>query len=238
MKNETFFGRITALTAIISGPLALGASMAVIIAIDADPDIINDKTKMIALGGDVADAFRGAEFVGMIGYGLLLVPLIVYLWQWLKPQAPDLIMVYTLFGLASVLVGVIASCVFIATIPPMIDAYQGASEADGAVLVTVFSTFFDFAISGLLGLSALLAGVWWMGIGWHLRVEGRALGIATILLGAASLGYGLGEMIRFQPLISLEGVTFFGPIWAIWVGMVIWRQAGNAVLSEATTATA
>lgn len=80
--------------------------------------------------------------------------------------------------------------------------------------------------------------MWWLGIGLILRDERRILGIVTALQGIVTLAYGAGEMLQVEPLAMLEPLTFFTPIWALWLGIVIWRGANHSVQGVVETATA
>jgi hypothetical protein len=105
------------------------------------------------------------------------------------------------------------------------------------VLEAVFEVVTDLGIAAFFSLSYVLGGVWWLGIGLILRVERRILGVATVVQGIATLGYGVGVMLRVEPLAILEPLTFFAPIWALWLGIVILRSAGNTEqLLEASVA--
>jgi hypothetical protein len=228
MNSKASFRHIAAITAIISAPLALGASIALGSAIGFDPEIMSNPAGLIALGEQVAGTFRWVEFAGMFGYYLLLAPAALYLWYWLKPQNPRLVSLYTLFGLGYIFIGAIGSAVLVSVLPPMMSAYAQASEAQRATLAAVFQNFTDLGIVALLSLSYVLGGMWWLGIGMVLQVERRILGIVTALQGIVTLAYGVGVMLQIEPLAMLETLTFFAPIWALWLGVVIWRGAGKS----------
>jgi len=98
MNDASSFRRVAAITAIISAPLALGASIVLVLAIGVDPEVISNPANLITLGPRVAGIFRRVEFIGMFGYYLLLLPAAVYLWYWLRPQNPNLVNMYTIFG--------------------------------------------------------------------------------------------------------------------------------------------
>ena len=225
MKRDASFRQMAAITAIISAPLALGASAILAWAIDFNPELMSNPVDPIALGARVAGIFRGVEFIGMFGYYLLLIPTSFYLWYWLKPHNPKLVSVYTVFGLGYLFIGAIGSAVLVSVAPPMMNAYPQGSEAQREVLEAVFQAVTDLGIVALFSLSYILGGVWWLGIGLILRFERRVLGIVTVVQGIVTLGYGVGVMLRVEPLVVLETLTFFAPIWALWLGIVISRSA-------------
>jgi hypothetical protein len=238
MKSEASFRRMAAITAIISAPLALGASAILAWAIDFNPELMSNPVDLIALGARVAGIFRGVEFIGMFGYYLLLIPASLYLWYWLKPHNPKLISLYTVFGLGYLFIGAIGSAVLVSVAPPLIGAYPQASEAQREVLEAVFQAVIDLGIVALFSLSYILGGVWWLGIGLIVRVERRILGIVTVVQGLVTLGYGAGVMLRVEPLAMLEPLTFFAPIWALWLGVVILRRSGKSQQMPESTALA
>jgi hypothetical protein len=120
----------------------------------------------------------------------------------------------------------------------MMNAYPQASEAQREVLEAVFQAVTDLGIVALFSLSYILGGVWWLGIGLILRVERRFLGIVTVVQGLVTLGYGVGVMLRVEPLAMLEPLTFFAPIWALWLGVVILRRSGKSQQMPESTALA
>jgi len=238
MNDRTAFRRIAAITAIISAPLALGASAILAWAIEFNFEVMSNPADLITLGARVASIFRRVEFIGMFGYYLLLIPASLYLWYWLNPENPKQVSMYTVFGLGYIFIGAIGSAVLVSVAPPMMSAYPQALEAQRAVLEAVFQVVTDLGIVALFSLSYILGGVWWLGIGLILRVERRILGIVTVVQGIVTLGYGVGVMLRLEPLAMLEPLTFFAPIWAMWLGIVIWRNSGRSGLSREVTKTA
>jgi Domain of unknown function (DUF4386) len=154
----------------------------------------------------------------------LLVPAALYLWYWLRPRAPELVTLYTVFGLASLLLAAIGTLLRATFYPPLIAAYAQASEAQRDVLVVLFQSVTDFTFEGLYALDLIFWGVWWLGIGPLLRSDRRSLGIVTAILGIAFLGAGAGWLLRVAPLARLENAFFLLPFWVVWLGIVIWRR--------------
>jgi hypothetical protein len=223
-KDESAFRRMAGGAAIISAPVALGASLTLIMAIQGDPEIVANPVGMLTLGESVASILRRVEFAGMFGYYLLLVPATIYLWKWLSPRKPNLITVYTVIGLISITIGSIGSALLFSVWPPLISAYAQASQAQQEILSGVFRAFNDVVLVGLLPVSALLYGLWSLGIGLDLRAEKRALGVAAVVLGIIHIAYAVGANLQIELLASLEFLTFLAPVWALWLGIVIYRR--------------
>ncbi|MCP4553523.1 MAG: hypothetical protein GY834_16110 [Bacteroidetes bacterium] len=82
-------------------------------------------------------------------------------------------------------------------------------------------------------LEFLLAGIWWIGIGFTMKPERKALGIVTIILGILTLVAFAGEVFGLKniALIGLMTYLILAPVWAFWLGisLVIGKeiQIGN-----------
>ncbi len=224
MNNEKVFRQIAAITAIVSAPLALGASVILAQALEFNAELMSNPANLITLGTQTALTFRRVEFIGMFGYYLLLLPATLYLWYWLKPKDPKLVSLSTIFGLGYLFIGAIGSAVLVSVAPPLMNAFPQILESQQEVMQAIFQVVTDLGIVALFSLSYILGGIWWLVIGLILRVERRILGIFTFIQGIVTLVYGVGVMLQIETLTNLEALTFFAPIWALWLGIVIWRS--------------
>jgi hypothetical protein len=225
MNSDTQFRRIASIAAIVAAPVALGASWYLLHALGYDPDIISDPSQLILIGPPMDAALQRVGFIGMFGYSLLLLPLAVYLWLWLKPANEAWLRLYSLCGIGHILVNALGSAILFSISPSLISAYGEASAAQGETLVVVFQSVMNFAMLGLFPLSYLLGAMWWIGIGRVLLPQRRVLGLFTILMGIGMLVYGAGAALQIGALAALEIVTFVTPIWGLWIGIVILRSA-------------
>ena len=224
MKSENMFKLFAATTAIISAPLALGASIFLAQALEFNAEVMSNPANLVALGNQVAETFSKVEFIGMFGYYLLLLPATLYLWYWLKPRDPKLVGMSTIFGFGYIFVGAIGSAVLVSVAPPLMKIYPQTLESQREIILAVFEVVTNLGIIALLSLSYILGGIWWLVIGLVLRVERRILGIFTVIQGIVTLAYGVGAMLQIEALTNLEALTFIAPIWALWLGVVIWRS--------------
>lgn len=237
MNNETSFRRIAAISAILSAPLALAAVVVVTAAVEFDFGIMSDQAGLLELGAQAAGILRWGEILGVFGYYLLLAPVALYLWYWLRSQSPRMVTLITLSGLASIFIGVIGATLRAGVLPEMMSAYALAPDAQRQVLSVVFQTTTDVIFEALGPIEAILAGVWILGVGPVLRSERRGPGILAMTLGIAMLGSGFGAMFQIDLLAVLDLAYFVSPIWALWLGIVIWRRAEKTEQSlEAATA--
>lgn len=227
MNNDNLFRRIAGISTIIAAVLILAATYVLAMAVDFNFDFLSEPAELITAGLDAsaAELFRWGSILELLGYFLFLIPGTLYLWYWLKPRNPNLVSMVTIFGLGSLLIGIIGAAIRASFWPPMINAYPQAAEAQRQTLEVVFGSITDFAFEGLYATDSILGGLWWLGIGLVLLAERRLLGIATAIMGIAILGAGIGWLLQIDPLARLEMFYFLEPFWALWMGVVILRGA-------------
>jgi hypothetical protein len=227
MNSQQSFQRFAAVTAIVSFPLALASDVLSGIAQNFNPDMAANPALMLSVGIDGANLLRWGMILDMLGYYLPLLPLALFLQRWLRPRNPDWVLFYTICGLGYILIGAIGAATLAAVQPSLILAYGQASVEQRYVLETVFITMWNMVFGGIWNiLEALLAGVWFLGIGWLVRDERRIFSIVSMLLGASALLDSLGIIFGIEALFLL-GVSIFvflAPIWALWIGIDLFRQ--------------
>jgi len=235
MKDQTMFSRIAAISAFLTLPLTLASTGVLLTAIDFNTELMSNPAGLITIGAPGSEIFRWGTILEL-GSTLVLVPVALYLWYWLKPRAVKLVTLYTVFGLASMLLAVAGELLRANFYPPLMQAYSQTPEANRDVFVVIFQGVTDFNFEGLWALELIFWGIWWLGIGLVLRNDRRSLGVFTALLGIAFLGAGAGWLLRFGPLARLENAFFLVPIWTVWLGIVILRQGEQSEQMAAVAA--
>lgn len=236
MNDQTLFKRISAISAVLAAPVTLASTVVLLLAVEFNVEFMSNPAGLITIGATASETFRWGSVLELGAPTLLLVPAALYLWYWLKPRAPELVTLYTVFGLSSLLLAAVGALLRATLYPPLMTAYSQASENQRDVLMVIFQGITDFNFEGLWALELVFWGIWWLGIGLVLRGERRGLGIATVLLGIAFLGAGVGWLLGGGPLARLEIAFFLVPFWVVWLGVVIWRRTGQ--IEQITEATA
>lgn len=225
--------RLTASTAILSTILAFGCTAVALVAVRFNFAAFDDPVGQIGAGAGSAQLLYWSMILDMFGYYLLLIPSALFLWDWMRRRSSFGATLYTLCGLAYVLVGAIGAAILAATWPSMIERYAVATGAERAGILNAFTFVTNMVYGGLWNtLEVFLAGAWWLGMGLLLRRERRAFGIATIVLGAACLVDSAGNLLGL-PALAAPGLNVYlvlAPIWACWLGVLVARgRAGSTV---------
>jgi hypothetical protein len=227
MNESSSFQRLAAVLSIVSAILAFGSIgfQAVVLGVTTDP--YSNPNSILGIGASGAPLFRWGLLLDMFGYYLLLAPLALLLWSRLKPKDMNLITLYTISGLAYMLIGALGAATLAAISPPLIEGYGQASASQRQMYELVFSGFLNAVYLGLWNLlESSLSGIWWLGIGLFLRREQPALGMLTTVLGIFALLDALGRILNVQIIytVGLAGMLLLIPIWALWFGIDLLRS--------------
>ena len=227
MNDHQSFQRFAALAAIISFPLALGSIVLSGMALDFNMEASTNPALLLSVGADGASLSRWGMILDMFSYYLPFLPIALFLWGWLGPRNPDWVRFYTFCGLGYILIGATGAVILAAIQPPLIKAYAQASVEQRVMLETVFNTIWSMVYGGMWNiLGALLAGIWFLGIGLLLRGERRLFSIFSIILGVSALLDSLGMILSVEAL-ALLGVAIYvllAPFWTLWLGIDLLRK--------------
>ncbi len=216
--------RPVGLITILSAFLALGCMLAGLLAVEFDFDAFSNPTTLLRFAHRHEYA-KWFALLDMLGYYLLLVPVIFYLHERMRGKTPWA-NVITFSGLAYVLIGAIGAAILAAVWPLQMKAYLLAGPEQRALLQSTFESITWAVNDGLWNmLETLLSGVWWVGVGMAVRGNFKALGWTTIILGLSTFADSIGNMLGWKMLaeIGLNLYLVLAIIWPLWIGVLIYR---------------
>ena len=235
MNNHHVFRAVAAWAAIASAPIAYATIVYGLRAVEWNFATFEDPMSSLFVGRDGSPLIHLSMIADMLGYYLFLIPVAIYLWQWLRRERPGLATVYSTCGLFYILIGAIGASILAAVHPPLIDEYAVASGTRRETIELLFRTTMDLVYGGLWNmLEVTLAGIWWIGLGAAIRSAHRTLGTLTMILGAAGLIDGFGTMIG-STAVSMVGLPVYivlAPLWAFVMGIAILRGFGSEPVEQ------
>lgn len=222
MEQQNSFRKIVGWLTIISVPFAFANFALTGIAGGGEQDIYY----LLKAGEQAGNLMKWSWLADMLGYYLLLVPLTFLLYYWLKNKNPYWISVFTFSGLAYIFSGSIGAVILAKTWPTLISGYANANGISKEIYSIVFTNTTEMVYGGIWGyLEFLLAGIWWIGIGFSMKSERKVLGIVTIVLGIFTIATVIGEVftLEYIALVGLMAYLLLAPIWAAWLGISLLR---------------
>jgi hypothetical protein len=225
MKSISAYSKIVAFLTICSGLLALLCLVLLAITFANHPEAISDPVQMLQIKDVNIPLLRGSMFADLAGYYLLLLPLIYYLRPYLRQKSPwaDLA---TVTGIAYVLGGSIGAVITAEVVSRLYTAYYLAGPVEQEAIRVVFRAFTYLVYEGLWNvLGSLFSGIWWLLTGYILLSTNQTVGRATFVLGVFTLLDVLGHVIGIRWLAEIGLNVYLGmaPVWAIWMGVRIWK---------------
>jgi hypothetical protein len=227
MSDARAFERMTGLTAIIAGVLAITSLWIGLAGLDYQLDAFSGAEAILGAGAAAAPYIRWSQICNLLGNYLLLFPTALLLWRWLRPANPPFVDFYTLAGLFFLSVGGIASGILVGAWPDMLIDYANAAGAERYIIATIFINFTRSIENGLQGLVQNLPGaIWLLGMGGMLKRERFTLGWLTLIFGSFMLVNSLGSLLdnSMLSMIGFSGNFLILPVWAVWIGLDLLRR--------------
>ena len=222
MEKQNSFRKTVGWLAILSALFAFGNFALTGMASGGNPESLSDMNSFVHVGETAGNIMKWSWLSDMLGYYLLTVPVIFLLYFWLKDKNPYWMGIFTFCGLAYVLSGSLGAAMLAKTWPTLISGYANSEGISKEIYDIVFTNSTETVYGGMWAyLEFLLAGVWWMGVGFAMRSERKLLGTITIILGVFAIIATLGEILEIE-IIALAGLMVYlllAPVWAAWLGV-------------------
>lgn len=227
MKDLNSFQRFAAVTAIISFFTALTSNVLQGIPVHFSPDVMSNPTLILSVGAGGANLLRWGMILDIFGYYLPFLPLALFIQHWFTSKDSLWVRFYTTCGLGYIFIGATGAALLAAIQVPLVNAYGQAAGEQRYVLETVTRIVWNMVYGGMWNiLGEFLVGIWFLGIGLLLRSERHLLGIIGIIIGISALLDSLGMILGIE-VLALSGLSVFlllTPIWALWLGIDLFRK--------------
>jgi hypothetical protein len=227
MRPTSTYSKIVAALTVASGILALLCLVLLSMALTDHPEAISDPVQILNVPDLNLSRIRGSMLADIAGYYLLLLPLIYYLRPYLRKQTTwaDLL---TFCATAYALGGALGAAIMSEVVTRLYTEYYLAVPDQQENIQAVFRAVIYLVYEGLWNLlGSLFAGTWWLLLGYALFASHKALAWITTVLGAFTLLDAVGHVsgIEWMITVGLNVYLILAPIWAIWIGVVIWKKS-------------
>jgi hypothetical protein len=221
--NETL-ARVAGVTALAAAAAQIG-DFVVIIVVGREglSQVFTDPLSLLRAGPRAAMALHWSALLSMLGYELLLAPLMLHLWVRLRPASGDnkgMADLYTACGLAYIIIAAMGAAMMAVVHPYLMGAYAGASPPRREAIEVTLMAFHNAIAYGLWNsLQTIPVGVWLLGMGSLLVRKQKALGAFTMILGALALLIWVTAALDLRDVPYLTFWAILLTIWTIWAGI-------------------
>ena len=221
--------RFIALAAWTGAALACISVFVGLRAVDFDIDAIGNPLGLVGIGVAGADALETSMICDMFGYYLAAIPLILYLWFWLRDEHPYLITLGTVLGLLYSVTGLLGTGILSVLWPSTIIDYQHAASDPVAaqVAAALYKNVTQMVYFGMWGRAEyLMSGVALVCVGMAAWRRKRSFAIASLVAGLSALAASGGELSHAHGVADL-GLNLYlvtAAVWQVWGGVLAWRR--------------
>jgi uncharacterized protein DUF4386 len=187
--------------------------------------LFSDPAPLLLMGSRGANWFHWSMVFDIIAY-LSFTPIALLCWDWFKLKSPNLVLLYTMCGVAYSLIGIIGAVLLGVAVPTLANNYNLATPTQRESMEVLLNLFYNMVVRGLWNpLEISLLGIWALGIGSFLRQERRAVGILTLIIGVFAMLDALGWITQVELIfrIGVFGISLL-IIWGAWFGITILRR--------------
>jgi hypothetical protein len=226
MDDERSFQRFAGVAAIVAAA-ASAVSLVLFTATVGYSSAGSDAVNILKAGPGSMTALRWSMFLQMLGYYLLLVPVALALQRWLGSKRPSGVQFYTICGFIYIVTGALATSVYLGALPDLVRGFAAASGGSQDTY-TIVAKFAANLVTRSFGdiVSMIPAAVWWIGLGLLIYRGRRALGVVSLVLGAAAVVYSVGSILDVSGImtVGLLGWFILIIVWSLWLGIILVRK--------------
>ena len=221
---------LAGISGVLAAPLAFATLALGVIGAGASIDVLADPAPFLHLEGGQIDALRWANLCSIFGYGLLLLPVAVYLYDLRDERSRGLARLAAVCAVGYIGFATTNAVVLWSAWPVLQRAYPLLDPGQRVAFEAIFRAVTDTVEIGVEAVMYLLGGTWWLLVGLLLLPLRRVLAWLTLALGCAAGVGALGLLAGFSPLATpaLALAFLLTPIWSAWVGLDALRRHGGA----------
>lgn len=218
--------KMVAWCSVLSLPVCGAAMYAFMAAVNFDTTITN---LPVAAIGHIQSGYLAAWGIfDILGYYLMRVPLIIFLWQWLRALNPMLADTASICALLYIFLAVSAASLLTGSLTGINAQYEAAAPALRVGLEGAWIAAISTIYGGLWQFNLIPWLFWGLAMGGLLKSQRRFQGLALQAVGLASLvgvvGIFFGNSARTLLSIVDNVQVNFMPIWMAWVGISLLRK--------------
>lgn len=231
MKHTHSFEKSTGFLSIAGGIIALASLYLTAAGFNYNTAVFDNPRLLLGATNLNVTLLKWSMIADMFGYYLLLVPVVFYFQQYLKTRTSWSYMV-SWCGSSYALAGAIGAAILSITWPAAITEYPIATKAEQVIIGRNFDLAGQIVYGGIWNtLEMFFAGTFWIGLGFTIKKESQVFGWVTIVLGAACLLDGIGNITGLTSIAAL-GLNIYlllSVAWQIWAG---WRLLKGAAITS------
>lgn len=220
--NRKLVGRLT----VLSGIIGFLSYFLVLGAVNFNFEFFSNPGSIFSTNNASSSLLKWSMITDILGYYLLLLPLLFFIYDWLKAQT-ECRNVFTFFGAAYIFAGALGAALLAASWPVLLDQFPNASPIQQEIIKSTFENYYLLVGGGIWNLfDALMFGLWFIAIGSFIKRTNSRWGWFTILVGMLSALSFLGNILSIKVLaeITLNLYLIAVPLWAVCFGLAIAQQ--------------
>lgn len=226
MNDFSRFQRLTGWAAVLLTVATVFNATTLFVSANFDMNaLFSDPAPLLLIGSRGANWFHWSMVFDIIAY-LLFTPIALLCWNWFRSKSPNLVLLYTMCGVAYSLIGIIGAVLLGVAVPTLVNGYDLATPTERESMQVLLHLFYNMVVRGLWNpLEISLLGIWALGIGSCLRQERPVLGTLTLLIGGFAMLDALGWITQVELIfrIGVFGISLL-IIWGAWFGINILRR--------------